>query len=154
MHSKLGHEKEPALNGREAAVHGEYAPALDQHAFQLIARIKRNHAEGFALPAGFDHASLAEIHRREPTWRLEMILHCRLADHVHAARAAGSILVSHEPQYCVMSDVQEMHDAGIAVLCTLLSVEHGRELLEMGVDFFEADDVRLSRDTLRQMGRR
>jgi glycerophosphoryl diester phosphodiesterase len=121
---------------------------------EVIAAIKRNHAEGFALPAGFDHASLAEIHRREPTWRLEMILHCRLADHVHAARAAGSILVSHEPQYCVTSDVQEMHDAGIAVLCTLLSVEHGRELLDMGVDFFEADDVRLSRDTLRQLGRR
>ena len=120
---------------------------------ELIAAIKRNKAEGFALPAGFDHATLAEIHRREPTWRLEMILHCRLADHVHAARAAGSILVSHEPEYCVKSDVEEMHAAGIAVLCTLLSVEHGHELLDMGVDFFEADDVRLSRDTLRRLGR-
>jgi len=121
---------------------------------EMIAAIKRSNAEGFALPAGFDHASLAEIHSRQPTWRLEMILHCRLADHVHAARAAGSNLVSHEPQYCVKSDVQEMHDAGIAVLCTLLSVEHGRELLDIGVDFFEADDVRLSRDALRQLGRR
>ena len=121
---------------------------------EMIAAIKRNNAEDFALPAGFDHASLAEIHSRQPTWRQEMILHCRLADHVHAARAAGSVLVSHEPEYCVKSDVQQMHDAGIAVLCTLLSVEHGRELLDMGVDFFEADDVRLSRDTLRQLGRR
>jgi len=40
------------------------------------------------------------------------------------------------------------------VLCTLRSVEHGRELLETGVDIFEADDVRLSRDALRQLGRR
>jgi glycerophosphoryl diester phosphodiesterase len=128
----------------------ERAPAFID---ETIAAIRRNKAEGFALPAGFDHASLAEIHRREPTWRLEMILHCRLADHVHAARAAGSVLVSHEPEYCVKSDVQEMHAAGIAVLCTLRSVEHGNELLDMGVDFFEADDVRLSRDTLRRLGR-
>jgi glycerophosphoryl diester phosphodiesterase len=95
---------------------------------EVIAAIKRNKAEDFALPAGFDHASLAEIHSRQPTWRLEMILHCRLADHVHAARAAGSVLVSHEPQYCVKSDVQEMHDAGIAVLCTLLSVGQRRPI--------------------------
>jgi glycerophosphoryl diester phosphodiesterase len=121
---------------------------------EMIAAIKRNKAEEFAFPAGFDHVSLAEIHRRQPAWRLEMILHCRLADHVHAARAAGAVLVSHEPEYCVKSDVEEMHAAGIAVLCTLRSVEHGRELLETGVDIFEADDVRLSRDALRQLGRR
>jgi hypothetical protein len=121
---------------------------------EMIAAIKRNKAEDFALPAGFDHASLAEIHSRQPAWRQEMILHCRLADHVHAARAAGSVLVSHEPEYCVKRDVEEMHAAGIAVLCTLRSVEHGRELLDMGVDFFEVDDVRLSRDTLRHLGRR
>jgi hypothetical protein len=84
---------------------------------------------------------------------LEMILHCRLADHVHAARAAGSVLVSHEPEYCVKSDVAEMHSAGIAVLTTLHSVEHGHELMDMGVDFFESDDVRLARNTLRHLGR-
>jgi glycerophosphoryl diester phosphodiesterase len=119
----------------------------------MIAAIRRHAAEDFAIPAGFDHATLAAIHRRQPDWRLEMILHCRLADHVHAARAAGSVLVSHEPEYCVKSDVAEMHAAGIAVLTTLRSMEHGRELLDMGVDFFESDDVRLARDTLRQLGR-
>src|SRR5262249_29156656 len=122
-------------------------PERDPHFIdEVIAAIKRNHAEDFAIPASFDHASLAEIHRREPTWPLEMILHCRLADHVQAARAAGSILVSHEPEYTVKSDVQEMHAAGIAVLCTLLSIEHGHELLDMGVDFFESDNVQLARD--------
>jgi hypothetical protein len=105
------------------------------------------------LPAGFDHVTLAEIHRRQPQFRLEMILHCRLADHVNAARAAGSILVSHEPEYCVKSDVAEMHAAGIAVLTTLLSKEHGRELLDMGVDFFESDNAQLAHDTLVHLGR-
>src|SRR5262249_7476269 len=120
---------------------------------EVIAATRRNKAEDFALPAGFDHASLAEVHRRQPTWRLEMILHCRLADHVHAARAAGAILVSHEPDYCVKSDVQELHAAGVAVLCTLLSVERGREWLGMGVCFSEADDRRLPREALRRRGR-
>jgi glycerophosphoryl diester phosphodiesterase len=120
---------------------------------EVIAAIKRQNAEDFAIPAGFDHATLAAIHRRQPGWQLEMILHCRLADHVHAARAAGSVLVSHEPEYCVKSDVAEMHSAGIAVLTTLLSMEHGHELLDMGVDFFESDNVRLARDTLRKLGR-
>ena len=82
-----------------------------------------------------------------------MILHCRLADHVHAAHAAGSVLVSHEPEYCVKSDVAEMHAAGLSVLTTLLSMEHGQELLDMGVDFFESDDVRLARDTLRHLAK-
>ena len=119
----------------------------------MITAIKRNHAEHFAIPASFDHPSLAEIHRREPDWRLEMIIHCRLADHVHAARAAGSVLVSLEPEYTVKSDVAEMHAAGLSVLTTLQSVEHGRELLDMGVDFFESNDVQLVRDTLRHLGR-
>ena len=120
---------------------------------EVIATILRQNAQDFALPAGFDHATLAEIHRRQPQFRLEMILHCRLADHVNAARAAGSILVSHEPEYCVKSDVTEMHAAGIAVLTTLLSKEHGRELLDMGVDFFESDNAQLAHDTLVHLGR-
>jgi glycerophosphoryl diester phosphodiesterase len=120
---------------------------------EVIATILRQNAQDFALPAGFDHATLAEIHRRQPQFRLEMILHCRLADHVNAARAAGSILVSHEPEYCVKSDVAEMHAAGIAVLTTLLSKEHGRELLDMGVDFFESDNAQLAHDTLVHLGR-
>ena len=120
---------------------------------EMIATIERHNAKDFAIPAGFDHATLAAIHRRQPDWRLEMILHCRLADHVHAAHAAGSVLVSHEPEYCVKSDVAEMHAAGISVLTTLLSMGHGHELLDMGVDFFESDDVRLARDTLRHLGK-
>jgi glycerophosphoryl diester phosphodiesterase len=129
----------------------ERAPAFVD---EVIATILRHNAQDFAIPAGFDHATLAEIHRRHPNLRLEMILHCRLADHVHAARAAGSILVSHEPEYCVKSDVADMHAAGIAVLTTLLSMEHGHELLDMGVDFFESDNVRLARDTLDRLGRK
>lgn len=120
---------------------------------ELIATVRRHDAAGFAFPAGFDHATLAEIHRRQPDWRLEMILHCRLADHLHAARACGAALVSHEPEYCVRSDVEELHAAGVAVLATLLSVEHGHELLDCGVDFFESDDVRLARDALHHLGK-
>src|SRR5436309_4637824 len=51
---------------------------------EVIATIQRNHAEDFAIPAGFDHPSLAEIHRRQPDWPLEMIIPCRLVDTVHA----------------------------------------------------------------------
>jgi hypothetical protein len=54
----------------------------------------------------------------------------------------------------VKSDVADMHAAGIAVLTTLLSMEHGHELLDMGVDFFESDNVRLARDTLDRLGRK
>ena len=103
---------------------------------EMIATIQRNHAEDFAIPAGFDHPSLAEIHRRQPDWSLEMIIPCRLVDTVHAARAAGSVLVSLEPEHAVKADIEKMHAAGLSVLTTLLSVEHGRELLDIGVDFF------------------
>jgi hypothetical protein len=40
------------------------------------------------------------------------------------------------------------------VLTTLLSVEHGGELLDMGVDFFESDDVALVRKTLDHLSRK
>jgi len=120
---------------------------------EMIAAIQRNHAEDFAIPAGFDHPSLALIHRRQPNWPLEMIIPCRLADTVHAARAAGSVLVSLEPEYTVKEDVEEMHAAGLSVLTTLLSVDHGRELLDIGVDFFESDDVTLVRKTLDYLSR-
>jgi glycerophosphoryl diester phosphodiesterase len=120
---------------------------------EVIAAIKRNQAEDFAIPASFDHPSLAEIHRREPEWALEMIINCRLADTVHAARAAGSVLLSLEPEFTVKGDVAEMHAAGLSVLTTLLSAEHGGELLEMGVDIFESSDVQLVRQTLRRLGR-
>jgi glycerophosphoryl diester phosphodiesterase len=121
---------------------------------EMIATIQRNHAEDFAIPAGFDHPSLAEIHRRQPDWPLEMIIPCRLADTVHAARAAGSVLVSLEAEHAVKADIEKMHVAGLSVLTTLLSVDHGGELLDMGVDFFESDDVTLVRKTLDYFGRR
>ena len=82
-----------------------------------------------------------------------MITGCRLADTVHAAQACGATLVSLEPEYTVQSDVRDMHGAGLSVLTTLLSVEHGRELYEMGVDFFELSDVQMARDALRALGR-
>jgi glycerophosphoryl diester phosphodiesterase len=50
----------------------ERAPAFVD---EVIATILRHNAQDFAIPAGFDHATLAEIHRRQPNLRLEMILH-------------------------------------------------------------------------------
>jgi hypothetical protein len=102
---------------------------------------------------GFDHGTLKEVHELEPEWNLEIITHCRMADWVHEARAAGSILVSMEPEFAVKADIEAMHKSGLSVLTTLLSIEHGRELLDMGVDFFESDDVQLARDALRDLGR-
>ena len=106
---------------------------------EVIATIERNNAADYVLPAGFDHPSLAEVHRRRPQWTLEMIMNCRLCDTVHAAKAAGCTLISLEPEYAVKQDTEEMHRAGLAVLTTLLSIEHSRELLDMGIDFFEAN---------------
>src|SRR5262249_43364181 len=91
---------------------------------EVIATIERNNAADYVLPAGFDHPSLAEIHRRRPQWTLEMIMNCRLADTVHAAKAAGCTLVSLEPEYAVKEDTDEMHQAGLAGLTTLLPVEN------------------------------
>ena len=48
------------------------------------------HAEDFVIPAGFDHPSLAEIHRRQPDWPLEMIVPCRLADTVHGGSISST----------------------------------------------------------------
>jgi len=114
----------------------------------LIETIERNNAAGFAIPAGFDHKTTAEIHRLRPDWTLEMIMSCRLADPVHAAKAAGCTLVSLEPQFAVAEDIPAMHAAGLSVLTTVTSISHGRELYDMGIDFFEADDVSLARAAL------
>jgi glycerophosphoryl diester phosphodiesterase len=120
---------------------------------EMIATIQRNQAEDFVIPAGFDHPSLAEIHRRQPDWPLEIIIPCRLMDTVHAARAAGAVLLSLEPEHLVKADLEDMHAAGLSVLTTLLSVDHAKELFEMGVDFFESDDVALIRKALNHLGR-
>jgi glycerophosphoryl diester phosphodiesterase len=114
----------------------------------LIETIERNNAAGFVIPAGFDHVTTAALHKLRPNWTLEMILHCRLADPVHAARAAGCTLVSLEPQFAVAEDTRAMHAAGLSVLTTVQSVAHGRELYAMGIDFFENDDVDLARAAL------
>jgi len=114
----------------------------------LIESIERNNAAGFAIPAGFDHVTTAELHRLRPSWTLEMILAARLADPVHAAKAAGCTLVSLEPQFAVAEDIPVMHAAGLSVLTTVTSVAHGRALFEMGIDFFENDDVDLARAAL------
>jgi len=41
----------------------------------------------------FDHPTLAEIHRREPTWPIQMIYAAGLTDPVGAARACGANFV-------------------------------------------------------------
>jgi glycerophosphoryl diester phosphodiesterase len=119
----------------------------------LIHTIRRNNADEFVVIAGFDHGTLKELHALEPSWHLEIITHCRMADWVHEARAAGAVLVSMEPEFVVQSDIEEMHASGLSVLTTLLSIEHGRELHALGIDFFESDDVRLARDAIRRLGR-
>ena len=120
----------------------------------VIETIERHDAAGYVIPAGFDHPSVGEVARRRPDWTVEIIMNCRLADVVHAALAAGSKFVSLEPEYAVKADVDAMHAAGIAVLTTVLSIEHGRDLLDMGVDFFEANDVDMAVAALKAVGRR
>lgn len=108
---------------------------------RAIEIIEARHAEEFVVLAGFDHVMLADVHRRRPSWPLEMIVHCRLADPAHAARACGAVLASLEPQFCLESDIAALHAAGVAVLTTLLSPAHAPELLGWGLDVFESDDA-------------
>lgn len=108
---------------------------------KTIATVEAHRAETSVVLAGFDHVMLAEIHRMRPDWPLEMICAERLADPVHAARAAGATLVGLEPQFCLEPDVQQIHAGGLSVLTTLLSPAHAPELLRWGVDFFENDDA-------------
>jgi glycerophosphoryl diester phosphodiesterase len=120
---------------------------------ELVAAILREDAADFTIPAGFDHPTLAEIHRRQPDWSLEMIVPCRLADPEGAARAAGARLVSLEPEFTVAEDVAAMHAAGVLVLTTVTSVTRGRALVEIGVDVLESGDVDLARTALGGLGR-
>ncbi len=120
---------------------------------EVIACVKRNRASDFVVIAGFDHGTMKEVHELEPSWNLEIITHCRMADWVHEAKAAGSVLISMEPEFAVKPDIDAIHKGGLSALTTLLSLEHGRELLDMGIDFFESDDVQLVRDTLKALGR-
>ena len=115
---------------------------------KTIAEIEAHGAQDYVVPAGFDHVTLAEIHRIRPHWPLEMIYIARLADPVHAARAAGAALISLEPEFCLEPDVKAMHAAGLSVLTTLLNGEHAQELLRIGVDVFESDDVGMAASAL------
>ena len=108
---------------------------------KTIEVIEAYRAQEFVVLAGFDHVMLAEIHRIRAGWPLEMIYTARLADPVHAARAAGATLVSLEPEFCLEADVQKMHAGGVSVLTTLLSPAHAPELLRWGVDFLESDNA-------------
>jgi len=78
------------------------------------------------------------------------MVHARLADPVAAARSCSAKLISLKPEFCAAAEVAAPHEAGIAVLTTVLSEAHGRELTAMGVDFFESDDVVLCRRAARR----
>jgi glycerophosphoryl diester phosphodiesterase len=114
----------------------------------LLALFRRLDAAKDHVIIGFDHPTLAEIHRREPDWDLQMIYHARLLDPAGAAKACGVRMVSIEPQFCLAEDVAALHEAGVSVLTPTWSVAHARKLHAMGVDFIEADDAGLLRDAV------
>ena len=111
-------------------------------------------AEEFVIASSFDHVTLRELNRRQPAWPLQMIVPCRLADPIHAATAAGARLASLEPEFVVAGDVAAMRAAGIAVLTTVMSQEHARELSGIGIDFFESDDVAMVRQAIEALDHR
>ena len=110
MHSKLGHGTEPALNERDATPaaapapqavqavqQGGYTPALDQHAFELIARIKRNHGDieaVHALAAHYEtHGDLPSLANLMEGWAPTLSDDRRAADaYLHAAWAVANAL--------------------------------------------------------------
>jgi glycerophosphoryl diester phosphodiesterase len=115
---------------------------------RVIGTFRALDAAGHAVIASFDHRVLLEIHAAEPSWPLEMIYNARLADPVAAARACAASLISLEPDFCLAEDVAAMHEAGLAVLTTALSIDHAAALDAMGVDFIEADDAELLREAV------
>jgi glycerophosphoryl diester phosphodiesterase len=108
---------------------------------RLLALINRLDAAANTIIASFDHVALAEIHRREPSWTIQMIYSARLADPVGAARACGASFVFLEPAFCLGEDVALLHAAGIAVQTAAHSLEEALAFHAMGVDFIEADDA-------------
>ena len=117
---------------------------------RTIPEVEAHRAQDYVVLAGFDHVTLAEIHRARPQWPLEVIVIARLADPVHAARAAGASLISLEPQFCLEPDVKALHAAGISVLTTVLNPQHAQELLRLGVDVFESEDVAMAASAIRE----
>jgi glycerophosphoryl diester phosphodiesterase len=108
---------------------------------RLLGLINRLDAAQDVIIAGFDHPTLAEIHRREPSWPIQMIYAARLTDPVGAARACGANFVCLEPAFCLREDVALLHEAGIAVQTAAHSLEEVQAFHAMGVDFIEADDA-------------
>lgn len=95
--SKHEHGTMPALNGRTTAVNGEYAPALDQHAYELIARIKRNHADVdavHALASHYEsHGDLPSLANLMEGWAPTLSDDRKAADaYLHAAWAVANAL--------------------------------------------------------------
>src|SRR5882724_2817760 len=66
-------------------------------------------------------ASPCRSHRRQPGRPLETMVHARLADPVAAARSCSAKLISLKPEFCAAAEVAAPHEAGIAVLTTVLS---------------------------------
>jgi glycerophosphoryl diester phosphodiesterase len=108
---------------------------------RLLALFHRLDAAERAIIAGFDHPTLAEIHRREPSWPIQMIYAAPLTDPVGAARACGANFVYLEPAFCLAEDVALLHEAGIAVQTAVHSLAEAHVFHAMGVDCIEADDA-------------
>jgi tetratricopeptide (TPR) repeat protein len=133
MHSKLGHGTEPALNERDAtpaAAHrGGYTPALDQHAFELIARIKRNHgdiAAVHALATHYEsHGDLPSLANLMEGWASTLNDDRKAADaYLHAAWAVANSLGDRVRERALYERAVERfpeHPSALATLEDLLS---------------------------------
>jgi glycerophosphoryl diester phosphodiesterase len=108
---------------------------------RFLALFHRLDAAESAIITGSDHPTLAEIHRREPTWPIQMIYAARLTDPVGAARACGANFVYLEPAFGLAEDVALLHEAGIAVQTAVHSLAEAHVFHAMGVDCIEADDA-------------
>jgi len=108
---------------------------------RLLAVVNRLDTAANVIIAGSDHVVLAEIHRREPSWPIQMIYAARLADPVGAVRACGASFVFIEPAFCLAEDVARLHEAGIAVQTAVHSLEEALAFHAIGVDCLEADDA-------------
>jgi glycerophosphoryl diester phosphodiesterase len=116
---------------------------------RFVEVVEATGSQSAVIPSCFDHVILRDLNQVRPSWPLQMILPCRLADPVHAAASARARMVSLEPEFVVLEDVTAFHKPGVAVLTTLSSPDQAKTLTELGVDFLESDDVDMVRDALR-----
>jgi glycerophosphoryl diester phosphodiesterase len=119
---------------------------------RFVEEVERTDAQSAVIPSCFDHVTLRDLSQVRPGWPLQMILPCRLADPVHAAVSACARMVSLEPEFVMVEDIIAFHTAGVAVLTTLSSPDQAKELIELGIDFLESDNVDMVRDALRESG--